>query len=176
MKMRIRKYRDFLFLRRLIPERTLNFIQNYYDKKRVKIRIDYWDIWNLDITLASIIYEGLCVFKKQKCSGACVDDEDLSDSLGDLSQNDEKRWDYILDEMIFAFKHLKDYEWESQFYSGETDLKFVKIKEENGYTYSRLEKGPGHTFKFDTEGYMEVKNKVDNGLRLFSKYFTDLWD
>jgi hypothetical protein len=36
--------------------------------------------------------------------------------------------------------------------------------------------GPNHTAKFDVEGYQAHSKRIDNGLRLFGKYYRGLWD
>jgi hypothetical protein len=51
------------------------------------------------------------------------------------------RWDWVLDEMIYAFSY--------------------KVEESNGK---------------DDENWRENYKRVDNGFRLFGKYYQNLWD
>jgi hypothetical protein len=37
-------------------------------------------------------------------------------------------------------------------------------------------KGPNDTFKVDREGMTKHQDRIDNGLRLFGKYFSGLWN
>ena len=36
--------------------------------------------------------------------------------------------------------------------------------------------GPNDTYKMDTEGLNKHRARMDNGLRLFGKYYSGLWD
>lgn len=72
------------------------------------VKIQNHDIWNLDTTLATIIYPALIKFKKEKHGTSFVDDEDVPDHLKTLQEKtednySEDKWNYILDKMIFAF-------------------------------------------------------------------------
>jgi len=75
-----------------------------YSKKRrmVDIHIDRYDLWSLDHTLALIILPALKTFREDQLSFAYVDDEDIPEDLVHLEAED--KWNYILDEMIYAFE------------------------------------------------------------------------
>jgi hypothetical protein len=80
--------------------------------------------------------------------------------------------------MIFAFEHLVDDKWEDAYHSGEHDLIHVPCEwDENGKPklYS-MEHGPNHTYKLDYEGLRKVYDRMDNGFRLFGRYYRGLWD
>jgi hypothetical protein len=74
--------------------------------------------------------------------------------------------------MIWAFEQLVDEDSDSQFYSGECDILWEK--KEGGH--SEMKSGPNDTFKIDREGMDAWNKRIDNGLRLFGKYFRNLWD
>ena len=76
--------------------------------------------------------------------------------------------------MIFAFEHLVDDSWEQDFCSGEIDMVFVKC--EDNSKLSTMEHGPNHTYKCDYDGIAKVSERINNGLRLFGKYYRGLWD
>jgi hypothetical protein len=84
-----------------------------------------------------------------------------------------------MDEMIWAFEQLADDSWEEQYFSGKSDIIWVPSKELDAkgkpVTYE-MKKGPGDTRKYDKKGYMKHSARIDNGLRLFGKYFRALWD
>lgn len=162
------------------------FIGRYpkdYNKQRtVRVRIDKQDTWGMDSTLALIILPMLKQLKENKQGSPNVDDEDVPESLKSTSapakENDwdtdeywHDRWDYVLDEMIWAFEQ-KNTDWEEQFYSGECDLTFEKI---DGSAYSELKHGPNHTFEVDFEGKKKHQDRMSNGFRLFGKYYESLW-
>ena len=162
-----------------------------HKKRKVKIRIDKYDTWSMDHTLALIILPMLKQLHKTKHGAPCVDDEDVPEGLGlrsteappkendyDIDDNHFKRWDWIMDEMIFAFDHHINKEWEEAYRSGEFDHKSVACKwDENGKPkLFRLEEGPNHTYKADYEGMRVVEDRIKNGFRLFGKYYQGLWD
>jgi hypothetical protein len=39
-----------------------------------------------------------------------------------------------------------------------------------------MEKGPNDTFKVDHNGMNKHNERINNGLRLFGKYYRNLWD
>lgn len=108
------------------------------------IKINNYDSWNADITLAMVILPVLKGFKETKYTIPRVDDEDVPDEIKsmnaprvesewDMDDFYENRWDYVLDEMIWTFSELLS-----------------------------------NKYDFDNE-------RIDNGLRLFGKYYRGLW-
>jgi hypothetical protein len=89
-----------------------------------------------------------------------------------------ERWDWVLGEMIFAIEHLVDDAWEDKYRSGEMDHYSEPCAwDENGKpTMYTMKEGPEHTYECDYEGLQKEWARVDNGLRLFGKYFRNLWD
>jgi len=153
-------------------------------KRKVNIHIDNYDAWNADHTLALIIHPLLKKLKENKHGSPYIDDEDVPEHLRstaappkkneyDTDENHHKRWEWVLDEMIWAFEQHADTDWDKKFYSGNVDLKFVKVE---GTEYSKLVKGPNDTFKVDEVGKKAALDRMDNGRRLFAKYYTNLWD
>lgn len=153
------------------------------------VKIDRWDTWSMDHTLADIILPMLKQLQETKHGGPFVDDDDVPDELKstsapakenewDTDDNHFKRWDYVLDEMIFAFKCKVDDTWQDKFSSGEFDKKTVACQwDENGKAkmYEWID-GPNHTYKLDFDGMQEVQKRITNGFRLFGKYYEALWD
>jgi hypothetical protein len=130
------------------------------DKKRkIDVRIDRYDTWNMDHTLAHIIYPMLVQLKATKHGSPFVDDEDVPDHLKSINaigpkQNEwdtdtlfHDRWTWVLDEMIWSFEHKKNDEWEDQYFD-----------------------------KKDLDGLNEMHLRMRNGFRLFGKYYEGLWD
>lgn len=142
-----------------------NFVQtlyspvNYFLDKRtqkVSVRIDRWDIYSIDYTLAPIILPMLVQLKERKHGCPDIDDEDVPEELrsSNVSKNDdwytimENRWDWILDEMIYAFdcKANKDDVY-MRFGSSSTDVELME----------------------------KEQDRISNGFRLFGKYYESLW-
>lgn len=162
--------------------RTINRMLRHR-KRKIKVRIDRYDTWNMDDTLSYIILPMLEQLQKSKQGAPFVDDEDVPGHLRstsaspkenewDTDDNHFKRWDWVLEEMIFAFKSKTLDDWEEQFYSGEWDM--VPVKREDGTTI--MEKGPNHTYTVDHEGKKKYHDRIANGYRLFGKYYESLWD
>lgn len=145
--------------------------QDYRYKQKIKVKIVRSDVFSGDHTLAYIIHPFLIKYKEEAHSSALVDSEDLPDYLKEETGY-EPRWNYILDEMIFAFGAINDPEREHQFYSGDVDWVFEK--EDDG-KYVELKHGPNHTFTVDKEAQKVYEDRIQNGLRLFGKYYQSLW-
>lgn len=170
---------------------------NTIEDRIVDITIDDYDTWNMDDTLAHIILPMLKQLKETKHGSPYVDIEDVPKKLQlngtssnesmqyDLFESKEhdelcwemlhKRWDWVLDEMIFAFEtkvgNLQD--WEDQFWTGESDFYWEDIE---GTEYSEMKQGPNHTLKLDQNGHTIFHARIKNGFRLFGKYYEGLWD
>src|ERR1700692_2006077 len=124
----------------------------YKDNRKISIKIDPYDVWNLDHTLAMIIHPALLQLNKG-CSSPRVSDDDVPEELKstsaspkenewDLDENYHKRWEYVLGEMIFAFSEIASGDWEKQY----------------------------HLNGFDMGGYLDNCKRIENGTRLFGVY------
>ena len=157
-------------------------------KRRVKVRIDRWDTWSMDHTLALVILPMLRQLKETKHGAPFVDDEDVPEHLrstaakpltqeqkdtGHVDEYHEARWDSVLDAMIFSFESKLDDSWEEQFHTGEYDFQ-TKVIDENGT--SELIRGPNHTATVDWEGRKAYEQRIQKGFMLFGKYYQALWD
>lgn len=157
-------------------------------QRKVQINVDNCDVWNADHTLALVIVPVLKKLKEQKYGSPHVDDKDvpanlrrsaapeLTEDQKNMGYTDElweARWEWVLDEMIWAFEQHANPEWEEQYYSGESDWVFDKT-EPDGYT--ELKHGPNHTFKVDDKGMKKHQARMKNGRMLFAKYYNNLWN
>lgn len=167
----------------IVLNATVNKIKDR-QKRKMNIRVDYYDVWGADHTLAKIIHPVLVKLQEVKHGSPHVDDEDVPEHLRstaappkenewETDDNLHLRWEWVLAEMIWAFEALGNDEFEDQFYSGKSDWDFVKIE---GSTYYTMEHGPKHTFKVDEEGMKAAYARIANGTRLFGKYYRGLWD
>ena len=137
----------------------------------------------MDSTLTPIILPLLKQLKESQHGAPHVDDCDVPDNLKSSAapekQNDWDiddlhfaRWDWVLNEMIWAFNELNG-DWENQFHTGNIDFQFEKDPETG---HNLLIHGPNHTGKFDSDGYTTHLNRIKRGTTLFGKYFQNLWD
>ena len=112
----------YLFLERIESKR----------KRKIKIHIDKWDTWSMDHTLAQIVLPMLKQLKKTKHGSAQVDMDDVPPEMRMTSTEDwddqlvfdfyndpelskqniqcdiHDRWNWVMDEMIFAFEFIVD--------------------------------------------------------------------
>lgn len=147
------------------------------------VKIDKYDSWSLDSTLAPIIIPLLKQLRDNKHGAPCTNDDDVPEELKstsapakenewDTDDNWFKRWDWILNEMIWAFEQCENDDWESQYYTGTPDITWEKL--EGGG--SKMSKGPNYTLTWDKEGYMSHCQRITRGTTLFGKYYRNLWD
>jgi len=133
-------------------------------KRTKKVRIDKFDTWSMDRTLAVIILPMLKQLKATNHGAPFVDDKDVpkhlkSTSAPELTREEKdcgatdafhfERWNWVMDEMIWAFEQI------------------VNDSKEHLY----FEDGT-----LDVEGCKAYNKRIDNGTRLFGVYFRGLWD
>jgi len=159
-------------------------------KRKIKIRIDPYDTWGMDTTLSMIILPMLKQLHATKHGAPLVDDDDVPENLRsttaeprenewDTDSNHFVRWDWVMDEMIWTFTQLHpDTDWEAQYRSGEYDLHSVPCEwdKDGKPTLYEMKDGPNHTAKIDYDGMKAHQDRINNGLRLFGRYYQGLWD
>jgi hypothetical protein len=160
---------------------TINLILDKRSSQKVNVRIDYWDTWSADHTLAYIITPILKKLRESKQGAPWVDDEDVPEELRstssppkeneyDLDDNHFKRWDWVLDEMIWTFEQKSRSDgWEGDYYEYEH---FDPINESEDFG-ERI----GIRLKWeDREGRKAHQERMNNGFFLFGKYYESLWN
>ena len=161
----------------------------FYDRseRTIKVRIDDYDTWNMDNTLAHIILPMLKRLKETKHGSQWVDDEDLPSHMRhtfskgpDDWETDDRwvhyKWEWVLNEMIWAFEQELDDDWEDKFRHGHAVYEDT-LFDENGNEYQQLQiKQTNPDYWVDYEGLKEYNKRIDNGFRLFGKYYRGLWD
>jgi hypothetical protein len=147
------------------------------EERVVGIRIDKYDSWSADHTLAMIILPVLKQLKETKHGSPHVDDEDVPEHLvirasqaapkendWDTDEHWHKRWDYVLDCMIWSFNEIVQGGWEDQYYT--YDYEYGANSE-----YADWMKH----MHIDQEGLDQHTALVQQGLNLFGKYYLNLW-
>jgi len=161
-------------------------------KRHISIKIDRWDSWNAEHTLSLIAVPLLKQLQAKKHGAPLVDDEDVPEGLGlrsseapakenewDVDENHFKRWDWVLDEIIWAHEQIIDEDNDKQFYSGKHDLIWEpdgELDDKGKPKMYRMERGPNDTFKVDEEGLKAHQERIRRGLIFFGKYYQNLWD
>jgi hypothetical protein len=157
------------------------------------VKIDKWDTWSMDHTLALIVLPMLKQLQATKHGSPLVEDEDVPEHLRstaspakenewDTDDNLHLRWEWVMNEMIFAFSCKVDDSWEDAFRSGEHDTVWVPVDKDKNevpkgeHKYWQMKDGPKNTYKCDYEGMRVVEARIQNGFRLFGKYYQGLWD
>ena len=162
------------YLSKTFVESLLNWIYSLRDR-RVNIKLDKYDTVEAGTTMALVIHPILVQLKETKHGMPLVDDEDVPEYLQNV-ESDEimlARWDYVLDEMIHSFAQLSSDDWETKFHSG--TFEFIEKHDVKSDTFE-IQKGPNDTHVFDSDGYHKELSRINTGLRLFAKYYWNLWD
>lgn len=125
-------YEKFSEFYRLLVCRPRNWIVNKIPRIQY-IKIDNYDTWSADSTLAPIILPMLKQLFEKKHGAPYTDDADVPEHLRSTAapakENEYdtdalhfERWDWIMGEMIFAFEQLvKEDKGEDQFRTGYAD-------------------------------------------------------
>lgn len=153
-------------------------------KRKIIVRIDNYDVWGMDHTLALIVVPLLLRLKEKKQGAPLVDDEDVPEHLkstsapplteeeinfGGTDENWFPRWDWILDEIIWSFEQILDEESELKF---SRDKDPSKPSDEQGISFRESV----DRVDFDIEAYQAHKDRVQKGMCLFGKYLQGMWD
>jgi hypothetical protein len=168
-------------------EDFFNWIHELKGERKVKVRIDNYDTWSMDNTLAHIILPMLKQLKATKHGSPLVDDEDVPEHMRhtfikgpDDWETDDRwihyKWEWVLNEMIWAFEKELDEDWEDQFRHGTPVYKDTWF-DDDGNHYQQLQfKQTNPDYWVDYDKIKEYNNRIDNGFRLFGKYYRNLWD
>ena len=173
MKIKISGYPNWRFYH--------NWLYNWFGyspKQKTSIRIDNYDTWSMDDTLAPIILPMLKQLKASKHGAPAVEFKDVPEELmppdaeavkklymenGETDENFFKRWDYVLDEMIWAFEQKCRDDWQDDYYGDYVE------DPKNGSMAGSFE-------WIDHEGRAAHQERMSNGFKLFGKYYESLWD
>jgi len=171
-------------------------------KRKIKIQIDPWDTWSMDNSLSMIILPMLKQLKATKHGSPHVDDTDVPEYLHstvapaeteyDIDGKHHARWDWVLDEIIWAFEQLNDDDNDAQFHSGNRETLMMPVDRDGNQLgeprpfgksddsikaeFYQVVDGPNNTHVYDYEGHKKHTDRIQNGLILFGKYYRNLWD
>jgi len=131
--------------------------------------------------------------QETKHGSPLIDDEDVPENLRstaappkenewDTDDNLHLRWEWVMNEMIFAFEHKVDDSWQDAYRSGEHDLLWIPVDKDGNevpkgeHKHYQMKHGPKDTYQCDYAGMKVVEDRMQNGFRLFGKYYQGLWD
>lgn len=158
------------------------------------VKIDYWDTWSMDCTLSPLILPMLKQLKETKHGSGFIDMEDVPEHLRTTTTADydpqktfdfyeenvpeggdiHARYDWVLDEMIWAFEQLNNPDHEQQFWKRMPEMDMDDYPEDEGQLTRPIRwKVEGEC---DWEGLIKHQDRIQNGCRLFGKYYQTLWD
>lgn len=166
-------------------------------RRKIDVQIEDFDTWSLDHTLAHIIYPALLQLKATKHG---VPSEIVNDVGGeDYSHQDSfdfykethaesweiasKRWDAILDKMIWSFEQLMKDDYDKLYHHGKNEFDWVETDKlypnpltgKMEKTFQMVDKDPDSHW-YDAEGHQLHEDRMNEGFELFGKYFRNLWD
>lgn len=154
-------------------------------KRTVRVRIDCYDVWSMDATLSVLVVPMLKRLKETKQGAPYVDDEDVPEHLrstaapplteeqqnyGGVDDNHFKRWDWVMDEMIWAWEQIEQGDDNTAQFSKDKDP--AKPSDEPGISFTEMV----NRSTLDFEGLKAHEERIQNGLCLFGKYLRGLWD
>jgi hypothetical protein len=142
------------------------------------VKIDYYDTWSMDHTLSPIIAPMLKQLQSTKHGSPMVDDEDAPEHLRstapgardgceewDSDNNIHDRWEWVLNEMIWAFTQLCNNNHEAEFWDHSA---CDPTEKDLNKSISQI--------KCNRDGLKAHQARIANGTRLFGKYYQALWD
>ena len=164
------KFADWLYGTHEKPTwfyKICNWIYTKRCERRVTVRIDKFDTWGMYSDLAVIILPMLKDLQNIKQGAPYIDDEDVPEHLRSTSAPPKEnewdideyffdRWDYVLEEMVWAFEQIID----------DDDVEFEAH-------YHILPDGSKGEWQEDEA--KEHNARMQNGTILFGKYFRNLW-
>ena len=148
-----------------------------------EVKLDSYDSWNADWTIAQIVAPLLGQLKEMKQGAPFVDDEDVPVELRstscapkknewDIDDNHFKRWDWVLNEMIFTMQEIaNDEENEPDMFKHVGDM----VIEENPDGTSTMVSSGMKIISEMEEQNRQYHERLKNGCLLFGKYFRNLW-
>jgi hypothetical protein len=166
-------------------------------ERKIEINIEKFDTWSLDYSLALIILPALLQLKLTKhgipSEFAEVGGEDWTsqnsfdfykESHNEAFDEGCKRWEEVLDKMIWSFQQIAIEDYDDQYHHGKINLGWKKVPDKlfpnpvSGIQeplYQMVDKNPDEHW-YDHKGHMLHEERIQEGLDLFGKYYRSLWD
>lgn len=165
--------------------------------RNINVKIDRFDTWNLDATLAYIILPALVQLRAEKhgvpsefanIAGGGDHEMQLSfdfyrDTYDESFDIACKQWDETLDKMIWSFQQIAIEDYDNQYHHGEAKISWLETDQQYPNpttgkmesTYQMVDENPDEHW-YDHVGHLLHEERIQEGLDLFSKYYRNLWD
>jgi hypothetical protein len=160
--------------------------------RKFDIKIEKFDTWSLDSTLALIILPALIQLKQAKKGVPSsfytynhtynqYEFEFMNETNDEhmLIEHDisEKKWNDVLDKMIWSFQQLCNTDIDRKYHHGIAKHKLIPGVDPttNDKTYQVVDLNPNDHF-YDDVGYTLHEERINQGLELFGKHLRDLWE
>jgi hypothetical protein len=94
-----------------------------------------------------------------------------------------KRWDEVLDKMIWSFEQLIKGDYDTKYHHGTGDYDWIESNKQfpnpltgkMEATWQMVDKDPDSHW-YDAEGHRLHDERIQEGFELFGKYYRSLWD
>jgi hypothetical protein len=166
-------------------------------KRKIKVRIDEYDTWSMDNTLAHIVLPMLKQLRNTKHGSPYIDQEDVplelrlseredavfnhgsydkslnasEEELEAASEKFHNQWKWVIDQMIWSFEQeLVEDDEHKNYYDPYEPNERVESDDLFDSDYKRK------MGKFNHEKYIVYHERKQKGFTLFGKYFQSLWD
>lgn len=150
-----------------VLNKTINPFNEWRGQK-IRVHVEYHDIWSADTTIAHMVLPLLERLRDEKNGYPLIDPKEieglpreLKPKKKELDESDPKaeaRWNWVMNEMIFAMQCIADDSWEDEFF---------EHKDPNDWMSVRM---------INKEKYDETQKRIDRGLKFFGIFFRALWD
>jgi hypothetical protein len=145
-------------------------------ERKISVKIDKWDTWNADHSIALIAVPLLIQLKETKHGSPNVDDVDVPEHLRsstapakenewDTDDNWHLRWDYVMGEMIYAMQEIANHNKGEEIFWDDSEV------DETKDIMERVQ-----AMKLNRKGHDAYHDRIQKGCELFGKYFQSLWD
>lgn len=132
--------------------------------RKIKVRVDYYDSWSAHTTISIIAEPVLRQLYNYNHGYGAIDKEDVPETLHDTYSDgfSQEAWSWVMEEILFALgEDINGFDAESSFFDHNPDAE--PLTEES----CKLR---------DEEGLKAYRDRIQNGFRLFGKYYQTLWD
>jgi len=154
--------------------------------RKVDIHVDGFDTWNLDHTLAMIIYPALLHLRATKHGvpgefsevggedwGSQQSFDFYSETTDECFELGVQRWNEVLDKMIWSFQQIALDDYDDKYHHGE--MKIGWSEEDPLGMSTMIDENPDEHW-YDHVGHQLHNDRIQEGLELFGRFYRSLWD
>ena len=164
--------------------------------QKIDIRIDPWDTYSMDSTLAHVILPMLLQLRATKhgvpheFADVGGGDQGYQESFDFYKESHNEsfedgclRWEECLNKMIWSFQQLVEENYADRYHHGTMDMDweptdkqtFNPITNKMEDTFKMVDRNPTEHW-YDVDGSNLHHERMQEGLELFGKHYRSLWD